>query len=78
MSKAASTRLANQQRLVMQWNALYSVGTEVTVMVDFGEAVCTRTTSPAQMAKEGSVAFVYLANLLKPYSLSRVRPIPKP
>ena len=79
--KAAKTRQANALKLVAQWNALFSVGTPVTVELDSGEIVATTTRSPAQMLgaepsrnNPGHTAVIWLHGVDCCYELSRVRP----
>lgn len=72
MSKAASTRLANNERLVRQWNALYPIGTPVTVSRGIGRPIETKTASNAQLEAGYPVIFVeYDSHAV---SLTRVRP----
>jgi len=79
--KAAKTRQANALKLVRQWNALYPIGTPVTVEMDDGEIRATTTRSDAQMlgadfARQdpGHTAVIWLDGIKGSYRLSRVRP----
>ena len=79
--KAAKTRQANKLKLVRQWNALYPVGTPVTIELDGGEIRATTTRSPAQMLGanaavnyHGHSAVIWLDGFEVCYALSRVRP----
>ena len=81
--KAARTRQANQLKLVAQWNALFPVGTPVTVQMDSGDVWYATTRSPAQMLgaesarkDPGHTAVIWLdgKGIEGCYALSRVRP----
>jgi hypothetical protein len=79
--KAARTRQTNQLKLVAQWNALFPVGTPVTVEMDSQETRITTTRSPAQMLgaepsrnDPGHTAVIWLDGIEGCYALSRVRP----
>ena len=79
--KSAKTRAANALKLVRQWNALYPIGTPVTVELDSGEIQATTTRSPAQMLgaepsrnDPGHTAAIWLEGVEGCYALSRVRP----
>ena len=79
--KAAKTRQANALKLVAQWNALFPVGTPVTVELDSGEIRATRTRSLAQMLgaepsrnDPGHTAVIFLEGISGSYDMSRVRP----
>ena len=79
--KSAKTRQANALKLVNQWNALYPIGTAVTVELDSGEWPAypfqrirsTTTRSNAQMLR-GHMAVIWLEGFEGCYLLSRVRP----
>jgi hypothetical protein len=79
--KAAKTRQANNLKLQRQWNALYPVGTPVTVELDSGEIASTTTRSDAQMLgadlvrnDPGHTVVIWLEGFPTCYALSRVRP----
>ena len=79
--KSAKTRQANALKLVNQWNALYPIGTAVTVELDSGEIRSTTTRSNAQMlgaepsrGDPGHTAVIFLEGITGCYNLSRVRP----
>jgi len=79
--KSAKTRQANALKLVNQWNALYPIGTAVTVELDSGEIRSTTTRSNAQMLgaepsrnDPGHTAVIWLEGFDGCYLLSRVRP----
>jgi hypothetical protein len=69
-----------QMELVGRWNAAHAVGAAVTVELDSGEIVSTRTRSQAQMLggepsknNPGHTAVVWLEGISGCYILSRVR-----
>ena len=78
--KAARSRQVNALKLVNQWNALYPIGTAVTVKLDSGEIRATTTRSPAQMLgaepsrnDPGHTAVIWVEGFEGCYHLSRVR-----
>ena len=72
--KAANTRKANAERLVMQWNTLYPIGTPVTVSLAQGKPIQSKTLGTAAVREQTPVIAVDgIPGMV--VSLYRVKPI---
>jgi hypothetical protein len=64
--------IKEQQQACEIWNLKHPVGCDVTVEMDSGEILATKTRSVAQMLS-GHTAVIYLDGISGCYLLSRVR-----
>jgi len=71
---ALLNRPKEAQRQVDKWNERYPVGQAVTVRLDNGKAIPTKTTSPAELLS-GHSAVIWLEGISGCYLLSRVTPV---
>jgi hypothetical protein len=73
MKRPRQPSLAELTRHCDAWNALYPIGTPVTVLRDLGREIKTRTRSHAQVLSNHS-AVIWLDGLTGCYDLGRVSP----
>lgn len=72
-----SRRIAAQQRQVDRWNASQPIGSPVTLRMDGGKIIETKTTTEAQLLG-GHTAVVWLEGVRGCYGLDAVSPLNLP